>query len=117
MNETNHVFIVDRLKDMLITGGYNIYPAEIEHVLIAHPDVTLVAVGPVPDAVKGELACAYIVRRDGCTADAEVFIEFARKHLAAYKVPRVIRFVDHLPQTSSGKVMRRKLAELPVLKS
>lgn len=117
MNETNHVFVVDRRKDMLITGGYNIYPAEIEHVLIAHPDVNLVAVGPIPDEIRGELACAYIVRRAGCTTSAEAFIAYTREHLAAYKVPRLVRFVDHLPQTSSGKIMRRKLAELTELES
>ncbi len=112
MNETRHVFIVDRRKDMLITGGYNIYPAEIEHVLIGHPDVTLVAVGPVPDPVKGELACAYIVRAAGSSTDAQAFIDYAHQHLAAYKVPRLVRFVESLPMTSSGKIMRRKLIEL-----
>ena len=65
MDDTGHVFVVDRRKDMIITGGYNVYPAEIERVLAAHPAVAMVAVGPVPDPVRGELACAYVVLAAG----------------------------------------------------
>ena len=111
IDATGHVQVVDRLKDIIITGGYNIYPAEIERVLAEHPDVALVAVGPIPDPVKGEIACAYIVRAPGCTPSEEAILVHARAHLAAYKRPRLIRFVDSLPTTSSGKVMRRKLRE------
>ena len=64
-DSTGHFFIVDRRKDLIITAGYNVYPAEIERVLAAHPAVAMVAVGPVPDEVKGEVACAYVVRRPG----------------------------------------------------
>lgn len=109
MEPTGHVRIIDRLKDMIITGGYNIYPAEIERVLSAHPDVALVAVGPVPDTVKGELACAYVVLVPGHTTTSENLLSFAAEQLAAYKRPRIVRFVDHLPTTSSGKLMRREL--------
>jgi long-chain acyl-CoA synthetase len=111
MNETGHVFIVDRLKDLIITGGYNIYPAEIERVLSSHPGVALVAVGSVPDEVKGELACAYVVRNTVEVTESEL-MEFAAEHLAAYKRPRMVRFVEDLPKTSSGKVMRRELINL-----
>jgi long-chain acyl-CoA synthetase len=114
IDDAGHVQIIDRRKDMIITGGYNIYPAEIERVITEHPDVALVATGPVPDPVKGELACAYIVRTPGSTVTEDDIAEFAKARLAAYKRPRLIRFVDSLPTTSSGKIMRRKLiSEFP----
>lgn len=112
VDDAGHVQIVDRRKDMIICGGYNIYPAEIERVLSAHPDVALVAAGPVPDRVKGELACAYVVRAPGSTVSEDELTGFARSRLAAYKRPRLIRFVDALPTTSSGKIMRRELIAL-----
>ncbi|MFI7504574.1 hypothetical protein ACIBVL_40085 [Streptomyces sp. NPDC049687] len=93
---------------MIITGGYNVYPAEIERVLAGHPAVAMVAAGPVPDAVKGELACAYVVPAEGAKATEEELIAFAGEFLAAYKRPRLIRFVDDLPKTSTGKIMRRE---------
>lgn len=104
-----HFFVVDRLKDMIITAGYNIYPAEIERVLVEHPAVAATAVGAVPDAMKGELACAYVVLRPGATATEQDIIAFTEGRLAAYKRPRLVRFVADLPKTSSGKVMRREL--------
>ena len=109
MDATGHVFVVDRRKDMIITGGYNVYPAEIERVLAAHPAVAMVAAGPVPDPVKGELACAYVVLAPGASATEDELIAFAGGSLAAYKRPRLVRFVDDLPTTSTGKVMRREL--------
>jgi long-chain acyl-CoA synthetase len=109
MDETGHAFIVDRRKDMIITGGYNVYPAEIERVLAGHPAVALVAAGPVPDPVKGELACAYVVPAAGATVTEEELIAYAGGHLAAYKRPRLVRFVNDLPKTSTGKIMRREL--------
>lgn len=112
IDDTGHVFIVDRRKDIIISGGYNIYPAEVERVLAGHPDVALVAAGPVPDPVKGELVCGYVVRTAGSTVTEDELIEFTRSRLAAYKRPRRIRFVDALPTTSSGKVMRRELIKL-----
>ena len=112
MDEDGCVFIVDRKKDMILTAGYNIYPAELERVIAGHPDVALVAVGSIPDEEKGELAKAYIIPREGAEPDAETIIKYCREHLAAYKVPRAIRFVDDFPKTSTGKIMRRKLPEL-----
>jgi long-chain acyl-CoA synthetase len=112
VDDGGHFFIVDRRKDMIITAGYNIYPAEIERVLAAHPSVALVAVGPVPDAVKGELARAYVVLRDGAEATESELIDFCRDHLAAYKLPRSVVFVAALPQTSTGKIMRRELSKI-----
>ncbi|WP_211190327.1 AMP-binding protein [Actinomycetospora sp. TBRC 11914] len=109
MDATGHVFVVDRRKDMIITGGYNVYPAEVERVLAGHPAVAMVAVGPVPDDVRGELACAYVVRAAGTDPGEEELIAYAGEHLAAYKRPRMVRFVDTLPATSTGKIMRREL--------
>jgi long-chain acyl-CoA synthetase len=112
MDDDGCVFIVDRKKDMILTAGFNVYPAEIERVVAGHPDVALVAVGSIPDEDKGELAKAYIVPRTGATPDADSIIAFCREHLAAYKVPRAVQFVDDLPKTSTGKVMRRELQTL-----
>ncbi|MEH6605554.1 MAG: AMP-binding protein [Pseudomonadales bacterium] len=106
------VFIVDRIKDMIVTAGFNVYPAEIERVVAGHPDVALVAVGSIPDENKGELAKAYIVPKNGSTPHADDIITYCREHLAAYKVPRAVQFVDDLPKTSTGKVMRRELKNL-----
>jgi long-chain acyl-CoA synthetase len=112
MADTGHVFVVDRRKDMINSGGYNVYPAEIERVIAAHPAVAMVAAGPLPDPVKGEIACAYVVLAPGCSASADELMGFAAQSLAAYKRPRMIRFVDDLPKTSTGKVLRRELSKL-----
>jgi len=112
MDEDGCIFIVDRKKDMILTAGYNVYPAEIERVVAGHPDVALVAVGSIPDAEKGELAKAYIVPKVGVSPNADSVITYCREHLAAYKVPRFVQFVDDLPKTSTGKVMRRELKTL-----
>nr|WP_300047150.1 AMP-binding protein [uncultured Nocardioides sp.] len=103
-------FVVDRLKDLILTGGYNVYPAEIERVLIGHPAVALVAVGREPHEVKGEVAHAYVVPT-GERPTVEELLAYCRERLAAYKVPRAIHFVDDLPTTSSGKLMRRMLRQ------
>lgn len=112
IDEDGCITIVDRLKDMVITAGFNIYPAELERVIAEHPDVAMVAVGSVPDAEKGELAKAYIVLKPGAKGDAADFERHCRERLAAYKVPRTFAFVADLPKTNSGKVMRRHLRQL-----
>lgn len=111
-DSTGHFFVVDRMKDMLVTAGYNVYPAEIERVVGGHPDVAMVAVGRRADDVRGEIAVAYVVARPGTDPTAESILEFCRAGLAAYKRPRDVIFVPDLPKTSSGKLMRRKLADL-----
>ena len=111
-DDTGHFYVVDRVKDMIITGGFNVYPAEIERVITQHPAVAMVAIGRVPDQVKGELAQAYVVLRPGKTATEEEIIGHCRQYLAAYKVPRSVRFVDDLPKTSTGKIMRRQLSTI-----
>jgi long-chain acyl-CoA synthetase len=97
---------------LIITGGYNVYPAEIERVLAGHPAVAVSAVGPIADEVKGELARAYVVlRREASATDIEL-IDFCRRQLAAYKLLRSVRFVADLPKTSTGTIMRRQLRTL-----
>ncbi len=103
------LWIVDRKKDMINTAGFNIYPAELERVLAAHPDVSMVAVGRVPDAGKGELAKAYIVPRPGAGPTADDILAHCRRQLAPYKVPRRIQFVADLPVSATGKILRREL--------
>ncbi|MCC3312909.1 class I adenylate-forming enzyme family protein [Nocardia africana] len=111
-DETRHFFVVDRLKDMIVTAGYNVYPAEIERVIASHPDVAMVAVGRRPDDVRGEIAVAYVVAKAGAHLRDSDILDHCRSGLAAYKRPRAVEFVDQLPTTASGKIMRRKLGEL-----
>ncbi|MBI3951658.1 MAG: long-chain-fatty-acid--CoA ligase [Acidobacteria bacterium] len=112
LDAEGYIYIIDRKKDMIITAGYNVYPAEIERVIAAHPAVAMVAVGSQPDDLKGEIAKAYIVLKGGAQADEESILAFCREHLAAYKVPRTVQFVADLPKTSTGKIMRRLLRTL-----
>jgi len=111
-DESGHFRMVDRRKDMIITAGYKVYPAEIERVLAGHPAVAMSAVGPIADEVKGELARAYVVLRPDVAVTETDLIDFCRSHLAAYKLPRSVRFVADLPKTSTGKIMRRELRAL-----
>lgn len=101
--------IVDRRKDMIITAGYNIYPAELEQVIAQHPAVSMVAVSGVPDPEKGELAQAFVVPAPGCSPTEAEILQHCRGLLAAYKVPRAIIFVEDMPKTSTGKILRRAL--------
>jgi len=112
MDEDGCVYIVDRKKDMILTGGYNVYPAEIERVLAGHPAVALAAVGKQEDELKGEIAKAYIVLKEGEAVDEQALIAFCRDKLAAYKCPRQVQFVADVPKTSTGKIMRRELYTL-----
>jgi long-chain acyl-CoA synthetase len=112
MDAEGYIFAVDRKKDMILTGGFNVYPAEIERVIAGHPEVAMVAVGSQPDEDKGEVARAYIVLKNGVVPDCDSILAYCRQHLAAYKVPRSVRFVADLPKTSTGKVLRRQLKTL-----
>jgi long-chain acyl-CoA synthetase len=112
MDADGYVWIVDRKKDMINTAGFKVFPAEIERVLAAHPAVAMSAVGRVADELKGELAKAYVVLKPGVSATEKDILDFCRKELAAYKVPRAIQFVSALPMTSTGKLMRRELSKL-----
>lgn len=111
MDEEGYFYIVDRKKDMIIASGYNIYPREIEEVLYEHPAVKEVVVAGVPDPYRGETVKAYIVLKEGATVTEDELNKFARKNLAAYKVPRKYEFRDELPKTTVGKILRRQLVE------
>ena len=112
MDDAGQVFVVDRKKDMINTAGFKVFPAEIERVVAMHASVALVAVGSHPDALKGEIAKAYVVLKPGAAPDPQSILDLCRKELAAYKVPRTIQFVADLPKTSTGKIMRRELRKL-----
>ena len=111
MDEDGYFTIVDRKTDMILTAGFNVYPAEIERVLCMHPAVALAAVTGVSDEVKGELAKAYVVLKPDTTATSGELVAHCREHLAAYKAPRIVQFVDTVPITASGKIMRRLLKD------
>ncbi|WP_404329481.1 long-chain-fatty-acid--CoA ligase [Mesobacillus maritimus] len=111
MDEEGYFYIVDRKKDMIIAGGFNIYPREVEEILYEHPAVMEAAVAGIPDAYRGETVKAYIVLKEGHNVTEEELNEFARKHLAAYKVPRYYEFRKELPKTAVGKILRRSLVE------
>ena len=111
MDEDGYFTIVDRKTDMILTAGYNVYPAEVERVLCMHPAVALAAVTGVPDEFKGELAKAYVVLKPGASATPDDLVAHCREHLAAYKIPRAVQFVNEVPITASGKIMRRLLAD------
>lgn len=111
MDEDGYFYIVDRKKDMIIAGGFNIYPREIEEVLYEHPAIQEVVAAGVPDAYRGETVKVYIVLREGMNVTESELNTFCRKHLAAYKVPRLYEFRTDLPKTIVGKVLRRQLVE------
>ncbi|MCG8401196.1 MAG: long-chain fatty acid--CoA ligase [Firmicutes bacterium] len=111
ISEDGFTYIVDRKKDMVIAGGYNIYPREVEEVLYEHPKVKEAVVAGVPDAYHGEALKAYCVLKEGETATDKDIMEFCKQNLAKYKVPRVVEFRDELPKTMVGKILRRVLVE------
>ncbi|MBD8005307.1 long-chain-fatty-acid--CoA ligase [Bacillus norwichensis] len=111
MDEKGYFYVVDRKKDMIIAGGFNIYPREIEEVLYEHPSVQEVVVAGVPDAYRGETVKAYVILKEGESVTEQQLDEFARKHLAAFKVPRIYEFKEELPKTAVGKILRRTLVD------
>lgn len=112
MDEDGYVYLLDRKKDVIIVGGYNVYPVEIENVLYRHPAVLEAAVIGVPDERLGEIPKAYVVLRPGIHATKEELQQFCEKHLASYKRIRDVEFLDEIPKTPTGKLMKRKLAEM-----
>src|SRR5262249_55504211 len=109
LDHEGYVEIVDRKKDMILTGGENVYSTEVEHALHAHPSVLECAVYGMPDELWGERVCAAVVLRPGKSASVEELQEFCRTKLAGYKVPRSISFVAELPKTGSGKIQKHAL--------
>jgi long-chain acyl-CoA synthetase len=108
-DERGFFFIVDRTKDLILSGGYNVYPAEVEEVLQAHPSVAMCAVFGIPDEIKGEKPWAAVVPAAGAEVDRDDLDAHCRDQLAAYKVPRRFVVLDELPRSSVGKILRREL--------
>lgn len=108
--------IVDRKKDMVIAGGYNIYPVELDNVLFDHPKILEACTLGVPDEYRGETIKAFIVVKEGETLTEEEVTQYCKENLAAYKVPKIIEFADDLPKSTVGKVLRRKLKEMDMEK-
>lgn len=111
MDEKGYFYIVDRKKDMIIAGGYNIYPREIEEVLYEHEAVQEAVVAGIPDAYRGETVKAYVVLKSGHELNEKDLNAYCRENLAAYKVPRIYEFRDELPKTAVGKILRRSLVD------
>ena len=111
MDENGYFYIVDRKKDMIVAGGYNVYPRDIEEVLFEHPAISeAVAVG-IPDEYRGETVKAFVVKKQDVEANEEEIIDFCKERLAAYKVPKSLEFRDELPKSTVGKLLRRVLAD------
>jgi long-chain acyl-CoA synthetase len=112
MDEDGYFYIEDRKKDMIIAGGYNVYPREVEEVLARHPAVAEVSVAGIPDPRRGETVKAWIVKKPECTTTTEEeIIEWSKTQLARYKYPRLIEFRSELPKTTVGKVLKRELVK------
>jgi len=111
IDEEGYITIVDRKRDLVIVGGLNVYPREVEDVLVEHPGVAEVAVIGIPDDLRGERVKAFVAPREGWVADERELLRHCRGRLANYKVPKTIEFRDELPKSQTGKVLRRQLRE------
>lgn len=111
MDEEGYFYIVDRKKDMIIVGGYNVYPREVEEVLYSHPSVLEVAVIGVPDMNFGEAVKCFVVTKEGETVAEEMLVSYCEEHLAKYKIPSSIEFLEELPKNTTGKILRRALKD------
>jgi long-chain acyl-CoA synthetase len=112
MDEEGYFQIVDRKKEMIICGGYNVYPRDVEEVLYGHPAILEAGVVGIPDEYRGESVKAFVVLKEGMTATEKEILAYCREHLAKYKVPSAVEFRAELPKSALGKVLRRKLTEL-----
>jgi long-chain acyl-CoA synthetase len=110
MDEKGYTRIVDRKKDMILVSGFNVYPNEVEEVIVSHPGVLECAVIGIPDSKSGEAVKAFVVRKDP-NLNAEDIIKFSHEQLTGYKVPRHIEFRTDLPKTNVGKILRRQLRD------
>ena len=115
-DEDGYLTIVDRKKDMIIAGGYNIYPVELDDVLMGHPKILEACTIGIPHEYRGETVKAFIVPKPGEVLTEEEVIAYCKKNLAAYKVPKIIEFAGELPKTAVGKILRRKLKDMETAK-
>jgi long-chain acyl-CoA synthetase len=109
VNDDGYLFLVDRAKDLIIVSGFNVYPAEVEEILVEHPAIDAAAVVGVPHPHSGEAVKAFVVAADGFAVEEDDVIAWCAEHLARYKCPSKVMFVDELPQGVTGKVLRRTL--------
>ncbi|MCL4673921.1 MAG: AMP-binding protein, partial [Sphingomonadaceae bacterium] len=109
LDEEGYLYIQDRIKDMIITGGENVYPAEVESAVFGHPDIADIAIIGVPDEKWGEAVKAVIVRRPGSDLDEAGVIAYAKGRIAGFKCPKTVDFIEALPRNPSGKILRREL--------
>jgi len=110
MDEDGYFYIVDRKKDMVIVGGFNVYPREVEEVLYDHPDVVEAAAVGIPDPNQGEVVKVYVVSKNKNLTE-QALLDYCKERLAKYKVPKEIEFLDELPKNTTGKILRRSLKE------
>lgn len=108
-DEDGFYFIVDRSKDMILRGGFNVYPREVEEVLMTHPAISLVAVVGVPNESHGEEIKAFVIKQEGDETSEDDLIAWSKEQMAAYKYPREVEFREELPMTSTGKILKREL--------
>jgi len=111
LDADGYLTFIGRFKEMIKVSGYSVFPEEVESILIKHPAVAQAAVIAQPDAEKGEVVKAFIVRKPGAELDADALIAWSRENMASYKAPRIVRFIDALPTTGAGKVLRRLLKD------
>ena len=114
MDEDGWFYLVDRKKDMINVSGYKVWPRDVEDALYGHDSVKEVAVVGVPDEYRGEVVKAFVSLRQGESASEEELIAFCKERMAAYKYPRKIEFIEELPKTATGKILRRELRNLEV---
>ena len=117
MDEEGYLYIVDRKKDMIIVSGFNVYPRDIDEVLFEHPKIKEACAVGIPDPYRGETIKAFVSLKEGETMTAEEVIAFCREKLTGYKVPKQVEFMDDLPKSTVGKVLRRKLREMDMEKT
>ncbi|NLV21450.1 MAG: long-chain fatty acid--CoA ligase [Syntrophomonadaceae bacterium] len=115
-DEDGYIFIVDRAKDLIIAGGYNIYPQEIDNMLLQHPQVADAMTIGIPDEYRGETVKAFVQLTEGATVNETELIAYCRDHLAAYKVPRSIEIRKSLPRSATGKALKRLLRDEEIAK-
>ena len=110
-DDEDYYFLVDRLKDIINSGGLKIYPREVEEVLFKHPAISMAAVIPIPDEYFGEVPKAFIVAKEGHNLTAEEVHDFCNEQLSKYKIPKYYEIIDELPLSAAGKVLKRELID------
>ena len=114
LDDEGNVTILDRVTDIIIVGGFNVYPQEVEATLHAHPAIAQAIVVGMPHPVNGEVPMAYVKKREGMQVTQREIVEYCKSQLAHFKVPRKVEFIDAFPLSSTGKVLRRMLRQKPL---